>query len=124
MDSMRPAIVFYSANQKRLVRFYERLGFPFVKEKHGRGPLHYACDFGGMVLEIYPLRIKHTEQVRVCGLDHAIVIPTHDFDGTWQKVRRLACVHGEPAYTDRRRSIQIADPDGRIVLLVELLPDD
>ena len=26
----------------------------FVKEKHGDGPEHYACDVDGKVLEIYP----------------------------------------------------------------------
>ncbi|MFG6178299.1 VOC family protein [Halomonas sp. THAF12] len=37
-------------------RFYERLGFRFVKEQHGNGPVHYASEEAGMVFELYPLR--------------------------------------------------------------------
>ncbi|WP_275287177.1 VOC family protein [Halomonas elongata] len=37
-------------------RFYERLGFRFVKEQHGDGPIHYASQEAGMVFELYPLR--------------------------------------------------------------------
>ncbi|MDN3525602.1 VOC family protein [Halomonas sabkhae] len=36
-------------------RFYERLGFRFVKEQHGDGPIHYASQEAGMVFELYPL---------------------------------------------------------------------
>lgn len=35
-------------------RFYERLGFHFVKEQHGDGPIHYASQEAGMVFELYP----------------------------------------------------------------------
>jgi hypothetical protein len=34
--------------------FFESLGLKFVEEKHGDGPLHYACEVNGQVLEIYP----------------------------------------------------------------------
>ncbi|MDN3555495.1 VOC family protein [Halomonas maura] len=37
-------------------RFYELLGFRFVKEQHGDGPIHYASQDAGMVFELYPLR--------------------------------------------------------------------
>ncbi|GEK71535.1 MULTISPECIES: VOC family protein [Halomonas] len=37
-------------------RFYERLGFRFVEEQHGDGPLHYASEEAGMVFELYPSR--------------------------------------------------------------------
>jgi lactoylglutathione lyase len=36
--------------------FLESFGLTFVLEKHGNGPEHYACESGGKVLEIYPLR--------------------------------------------------------------------
>lgn len=36
-------------------QFYERLGFTFVKEKHGGGPLHYSSQDAGFVFELYPL---------------------------------------------------------------------
>ena len=34
--------------------FYQKLGLSFVKEKHGNGPEHYACECDGVVFELYP----------------------------------------------------------------------
>src|SRR4051812_32904472 len=33
---------------------YASLGMRLCEEKHGNGPKHYACDLGGLVLELYP----------------------------------------------------------------------
>src|SRR5262249_22615390 len=35
-------------------RFYALLGLSFTKHAHGSGPLHYAADSNGFILEIYP----------------------------------------------------------------------
>lgn len=35
--------------------FYELLGFTFVKEQHGGGPLHYSSQDAGFVFALYPL---------------------------------------------------------------------
>ena len=37
-------------------RFYKKLGVEFIKEQHGKGPVHYSCDVGGVLLELYPLK--------------------------------------------------------------------
>ena len=37
-------------------KFYEKLGFEFIEEQHGKGPVHYSCDVGGVLLELYPLK--------------------------------------------------------------------
>ncbi|WP_353461717.1 VOC family protein [Halomonas elongata] len=37
-------------------QFYELLGFRFVEERHGDGPIHYASQVASMVFELYPLR--------------------------------------------------------------------
>jgi len=31
-------------------RFYEALGLTFTEEQHGKGSIHYACEFGGWCL--------------------------------------------------------------------------
>lgn len=36
------------------VAFFTQLGLTFVQEKHGDGPVHYACERNGIVFEIYP----------------------------------------------------------------------
>ena len=34
--------------------FYKMLGMKFQEEQHGSGPVHWAADLDGIVLEIYP----------------------------------------------------------------------
>jgi lactoylglutathione lyase len=36
-------------------QFYEQLGFSFVEEQHGCGPVHYSSENAGFVFELYPL---------------------------------------------------------------------
>lgn len=44
----------------RTRQFFERFGMVFVAEKHGDGPVHYACVAEGEVFEIYPTEKKPT----------------------------------------------------------------
>ena len=34
--------------------FLEGMGLKFLQEQHGTGPIHYACQVGQQVLELYP----------------------------------------------------------------------
>jgi hypothetical protein len=34
--------------------FYEALGLTFTEEQHGAGPVHFACEQEGFVIELYP----------------------------------------------------------------------
>lgn len=48
-------LVLRSTDLEQSRRFYEALGLVFVREKHGNGPQHYACELGGgMIFELYP----------------------------------------------------------------------
>lgn len=49
-------IVIRSLDAVRLVAFYQMLGISFEEEQHGRGPVHWAADLDGLVLEIYPAK--------------------------------------------------------------------
>jgi hypothetical protein len=40
------------------VQFLSQFGMIFVQEKHEDGPVHYACEHGDTVFEIYPRKIK------------------------------------------------------------------
>jgi lactoylglutathione lyase len=44
----------------RTVEFFEKLGLSFVREQHGNGPIHFACERNGIVFEIYPTEKKNT----------------------------------------------------------------
>lgn len=35
--------------------FYEKLGFLFEEERHGKGPRHFAAEMNEIVFELYPL---------------------------------------------------------------------
>ena len=52
-------IVIRSADIERMAAFYTTLGLLFTKHKHGDGPMHYASDDGGMVIELYPATEMH-----------------------------------------------------------------
>ena len=49
-------LVIRSLDPKRTVAFYESLGLRFQEEQHGNGPVHWAADIDGLVMEIYPAR--------------------------------------------------------------------
>lgn len=49
-------LVIRAADVERAVAFYRALGLSFERERHGRGPVHYAAQCGGTVFEVYPAR--------------------------------------------------------------------
>ncbi|UYG08764.1 VOC family protein [Halomonas sp. M4R1S46] len=89
-------------------RFYELLGFRFVKERHGDGPIHYASQEAGMVFELYPLlEDDATDHTRL-----GFSVPN------LEKI----VPHLETAnrHTIADREVHIAqDPDGRKIELME-----
>lgn len=59
MNSQAPALslgllVLRAADPAGLAGMYSALGLSFTPEKHGKGPLHYAADCEGTIIEIYP----------------------------------------------------------------------
>src|SRR5205085_3796765 len=47
-------VVLRSADLDRAASFYGLLGLTFVRERHGSGPEHLACQLGSVALELYP----------------------------------------------------------------------
>jgi catechol 2,3-dioxygenase-like lactoylglutathione lyase family enzyme len=48
-------LVIYCEALEECHRFYTGLGLPFVQERHGSGPEHYAAVLDdGLVIELYP----------------------------------------------------------------------
>lgn len=70
-------IVIRSLDAVRLVAFYQLLGISFKEEQHGRGPVHWAADLDGLVLEVYPAKTSDevNEAVRL-GFEIEDVIAT------------------------------------------------
>ena len=124
MPRMTPAIIFYALDTAATRRFYETLGLAFVEEKHGEGPTHYACDFLGMVLEIYPLR--DGVSVKPCDVV-GVAFPVDDFEKTLASLKASGLKPGAVSvYIEARglRAVSVRDPDGRLVRLLESDPHD
>jgi len=56
-------IVIRSIEPSRTVNFYKMLGLDFHEEQHGSGPVHWAADLDGVIMEIYVA--KSAEEVNV-----------------------------------------------------------
>lgn len=54
-------LVLRNEDKEKLLEFFQGLGLQFVIEKHGDGPEHYACEYNGYVLELYPRRKNSDE---------------------------------------------------------------
>ena len=91
--------------------FYEIIGLKFKQEKHGNGPIHYSCDLGDVIFEIYP--VKPPE------------LPTRNrlgflVDNLTEVVLRLE--HNNVILTNlgfKNAFTAITDPDGRTVDLMQ-----
>jgi lactoylglutathione lyase len=110
-------IVLRAADLDRTLLFYKTFGLEFVHEQHGNDPVHYSCELGDTVIEIYPgkpgsapdrkaagatmigLRVENIDQIVHALESGGTVILSAPQDGPW----------------GRRAVIQ--DPDGRAVEL-------
>jgi len=96
--------------------FYERFGFTFIKEQHGKGPVHYSTQTNGIVLELYPGNpTEKTDNIRL-GFSCASLaqlesvdkhpIPVNDFQSE-----------------NNTHIIVVTDPDGRRIELIQTKED-
>ena len=99
-------LVLRARDVKATVAFYEALGLKFSPERHGGGPLHFACEQEGLVLEIYPLKARQTEVNDSLMLGFRV--PSLD------ALRVEIEIKG-----GQTRSCSLLDPDGRTVKLEE-----
>ena len=122
MYGVTPAIVFYAHDMTATRQFYETVGLAFAEEQHGGGPVHYACDLQGMVLEIYPLRAGVT--AKPCDTV-ALVLFVDEFEKVLAGVRAMDLKPGKVGvYVESQglRSVSVRDPDGLLVRLLERDP--
>lgn len=119
MDAPKPVLVLYAGDIVATRQCYETIGLDFAEEKHGKGPVHYACDLPGVVIEIYPMRdgvtAKPCESV-------ALILYTDAFDAVVAGLKAMELKPRNPDVyleTPRLRATSFRDPDGRLVRLLE-----
>jgi lactoylglutathione lyase len=104
------SLVLRCRNLEASRRFYAALGLVLTTEQHGSGPLHYSCQLGATLLELYPAS-STASSVR-------LGIAVADLDAVVQSVRSLAVrVNREP--TAERRACVLRDPDDNTVELTQ-----
>jgi catechol 2,3-dioxygenase-like lactoylglutathione lyase family enzyme len=91
--------------------FYERLGLAFVEERHGKGPLHYAWENAGFVLELYSATEQQfPDNVRL-GFSTSLLA---DVSGRVLHDSSMKVLKS-PYSTSNRLVMLLEDPDGRKV---------
>lgn len=108
-------IVIRSLNAIRTVAFYQLLSIKFKEEQHGRGPVHWAADLDGLVLEVYP--------AKTAGEANCPIRLGFEVDDVVATVETLRSA-GFETVSEAKESewglrAVVRDPDGRTIELVQ-----
>ncbi len=106
-------IVLYTTKMESLRIFYDAIGLTFVEEQHDTGPVHYACDLDGTIIEIYPTT-KITTALTMLGFD------VESLDIVLANLQAAGLLPDLPPDTAEKGICTLQDPDGRQVRLTEV----
>ncbi len=108
-------IVIRSLEPSRTLNFYQKLGMNFQQEQHGSGPVHWAADLDGIVLEIYPAKsANEVDAATQLGFDVNDAVSVLDA----LRLSNIEIVSDLKQTTWGLRAI-VRDSDGRSVELVQ-----
>ena len=107
-------VVIRAANQEASLAFYRALGLTFVQEQHGSGPVHYSCNLGGLVLELYPSKVspplEQSTDTTMLGFK------VTSLESTVVELQKLGIKPKSlPKESTWGRWVNVVDPDGRTV---------
>lgn len=106
-------LVLYTPQLDLCLAFYQALGLTFQPEQHGKGPRHYAYQWGEMVLELYPSDSPSQDKLMLGFKVEAI----HTI---LEKIAALGIIpKNPPKQTEQGWQVTLLDPDGRKVYLTE-----
>lgn len=109
------ALVLSSHKVKNTANFYKNLGLDLVEEKHGDGPLHYACDFGGCHFAIFESKEGNAPAQEFGGATK-IGFNVDDVDLFFKKsIEHGATEKLKPDNALWGRNAVVIDPDGRTI---------
>ena len=112
-------IVLRSSQMQATLAFYKTLGFTFVEEKHGSGPVHYSTETASGVLEIYPAEAAEPRHWKSSGATMLgfSVSSLNDVLASFEKSSLQLILSPKDSPWGRRAIV--ADPDGRAIELSE-----
>lgn len=112
-------IVIREADIEASLLFYRALGVALIQEQHGSGPVHYSCDFGGLLLELYPSKVGSSHELStntgVLGFKVA------SLESTLAELHKLGVApKSEIKESKWGRWVNVTDPSGRTVQINEV----
>lgn len=108
-------LVLRSAQLEQTLRFYEIIGLTFVEEQHGAGPLHYACEMGTQVIELYPAEAEQSLNRKMGGAT-MLGFQVAALDDVLTQLQTIGIMPlGVPKDTPWGRQATVLDPDGRAI---------
>jgi lactoylglutathione lyase len=110
-------MVLRTAKMESALGFYQALGFEFVEEKHGSGPVHYSAQIGSIVMEIFPGEPAEPLNRKAAGATMLgfVVASVDEAVAAAQKLG--AQVVTAPTDSPWGRRAVVVDPDGRSIEL-------
>jgi len=101
-------LVLRCRDMERTRTFYESLGLTFASHRHGQGPLHYACEAPGFVLELYPAPVDYVDRT-------ALGFEIDELESLYERLASAKLQPGPIEQNPWGRTFVIRDPDGRRV---------
>ena len=115
------AVIVVSKRAPAVAAFYrDKLGIPLEDEQHGGGgeALHYGCTLGELHFAVHPVENwPYADEVGAGGFRVALRID--DADASAAELRRLGQPFTGPIDEGWAKMIQLRDPDGNYVELVQ-----
>lgn len=121
MKKGRPVLVIKTKDLEKTRLLYEALGLAFMAELHEGCPLHYSCDFGGLLIEFY-LNGKKADPVET-GNDMLFIFDVENIDPILDACRKYGLEQGPMTFSGRNyafRTLTVCDPDGRRIRVREI----
>ena len=114
-------LVLRTEHMNNSLDFYRALGFELTMEQHGSGPVHYSCQLGKVVMEIYPGKPGVAPDRRTSG-STMVGFQVASLDESLKVLEAAGALVLTPAETNSwgRRAV-VQDPDGRAIILNEAI---
>ncbi|MEH2157811.1 VOC family protein [Nostoc sp.] len=117
-------IVIRTMNLDSTLSFYSALGMEFIEEQHGSSNLvHYACDLGNIVLEIYPYQstLVNPDNKQKMGTESMLGFHVTSLEKTLRNLEKLGIKSKiSSKIKPSKRTASVTDPDGRTIHLTEI----